>query len=211
MTADTPKKRRIPSVAACRAANSRDPNGAPNGRLAEIEAVARQLLTLPESERLPAAMRAFPPSNLKAALYFYAKGDAPAEACRKSGAHPASFDLYLRTDNIGTDLRQVMKGVLEVDYAPAAFRFLNDAVHDINMPARCRIDAAKIIVDRAGFVAGAPAPQLYEKELEHMSLAELESHIKTLEAGMKDVTPAAATDDDSADDAPADKTPLQPH
>ena len=56
------------------------------------------------------------------------------------------------------------------------------------MPARRRIDAAKIIVDRAGYVAAPPAPQLYEKELQHMSLAELKSHIKMLEASMKDVT-----------------------
>jgi hypothetical protein len=213
MTADTPKKRRIPSVAACRAANSRDPNGAPNGRLAEIEAVARQLMVLPEDERLQAAMRFFPPSNLKAALYYYAKGDTPAEACLKSGCHPQSFKLYLESDNIGADLRRVMQGVLEVDYAPAAFRFLNDAVHDANMPARVRVDAAKILVDRAGFVAGPPAPQLYEKELENMSIHELQSHLHKLEASLKDVTPKAADEDgDSADDAPADdNTPPQPH
>jgi hypothetical protein len=43
-----------------------------------------------------------------------------------------------------------------------------------------------------------------------MSIAELESHIHTLEASLKDVTPAA-TDDDSADDALADDSPPQPH
>ncbi len=78
------------------------------------------------------------------------------------------------------------------------------------MPARCRIDAAKIIVDRAGYVAAPPAPQLNEKELQHMSIAELETFIREKEAKLKDVTPAA-TDDDSADDAPADDTPPQPH
>jgi hypothetical protein len=54
------------------------------------------------------------------------------------------------------------------------------------------------------------APQLYEKDLQNMSIAELESHIHTLEASLKDVTPAA-TDDDSADDALADDSPPQPH
>jgi hypothetical protein len=87
----------------------------------------------------------------------------------------------------------------------AAHRF-----HDVNMPARVRVDAAKILVDRAGFVAGPPAPQLYEKELESMSIAELEAHLHKLEANMKDVTPAA-TDDESANDAPADDTPPRPH
>jgi hypothetical protein len=135
-------------------------------------------------------------------LYHYAKGDTPAEACRKSGAHPNAFDLYLRSEPAGPELRAVMKNVIEREYAPAAFRFLNEVVHDPAMPPRVRVDSAKIICDRADFVAAPPAPQLYEKELEHMSIAELESHIRTLEAGMKDVTPAA-TDGDSADDAPA--------
>jgi hypothetical protein len=37
-----------------------------------------------------------------------------------------------------------------------------------------------------------------------MSIAELESQIRTLEAGLKDVTPKAADEDgDSADDTPA--------
>jgi len=178
-------------VAACRAANSRDPNGAPNGRLAEIEAVAHQLLRLPEDERLPAAMLAFPASNLKEALWEYARGASPAEACSKTGAHPQSFALYLRSSNIGHDLRQVMKGVLEVDYAPAAFAFLYRTMLDEAAPMRCRVDCGKILVDRAGFVAGPPAPQLYEKEMECMSIEELYAHLHKLEANMKDVTPAA--------------------
>ena len=46
-----------------------------------------------------------------------------------------------------------------------------------------------------------PAAADSYKQLESMSLAELESHLHKLEASMKDVTPAA-TDDDSADDFP---------
>jgi hypothetical protein len=104
-----------------------------------------------------------------------------------------------------------MRGVLEKDYAPAAFKFLFDSISDETMPARCRIDAAKIIVDRAGYIASAPAASDSYKQLESMSLAELEAHLHKLEANLKDVTPAA-TDDDSADDAPADdNTPPQPH
>jgi hypothetical protein len=77
-----------------------------------------------------------------------------------------------------------------------------------------RIDAAKIIVDRAGFVAGAPPAAAFDKELEVMSLDELQKLIGDLTreraAAAKDVTPARP-DDESADDAPADDTPPQPH
>ncbi len=199
-----------------RATNGRLPNGDNDLRqIQEIERVAWSLVHLPPEERAAAALKAFPPSNIKTALYHYAKGSPPAEAARLAGCHPRSFELYLQQSNsVGDDLRQVMKGVLEADYAPPAFRFLNDAVHDVNMPARCRIDAAKIIVDRAGYVAGLPAPHLYEKELEQMSMAELQVFIRDAEAKkisqMKDVTPTA-TNDDNADDAPADDALPQPH
>jgi len=209
---EKPKKPRIPSVAACREANSRDPNGAPNGRLAEIERVARHLLTLPADERLLAAMRAFPPSSLREALYHYSKGLSATEACKKAGANLNAFELYLRSDNVGHDLRQVMKGVLECEYAPAAFAFLNSAVHDTAMPARVRVDAAKIIVDRAGYVAAPPAATDAYKDLQSMTLAELEAFIRKAEAELKDITPEPIeNEDESADDTPADDTPPQPH
>ena len=59
-----------------------------------------------------------------------------------------------------------MKGVLETDYAPKAFAFLNATVHDTAMPARVRVDAAKIIVDRAGYVAGAPSADAASRDLQ---------------------------------------------
>ncbi len=78
------------------------------------------------------------------------------------------------------------------------------------MPARVRVDAAKIIVDRAGYVAAPPAQDDGHKDLQSMSLAELEAFIRKAGAKLKDVTPARP-DDESADDAPADDTPPQPH
>jgi hypothetical protein len=55
-----------------------------------------------------------------------------------------------------------MKNVIEREYAPAAFRFLNEVVHDPAMPPRVRVDSAKIICDRAGFVAAPSAPQPHD-------------------------------------------------
>ena len=122
---EKPKKRRIPGVGACWQAAGRSPSGAlldPASRFArmplnsksaeieEIERLARHLLTLPPDERLPAAIRAFPPSGMREALYHYSKGLSPAEACRRSGANPAAFELYLRSEPASHDLRQVMRG-----------------------------------------------------------------------------------------------------
>jgi hypothetical protein len=173
------------------------------------------LSKLPPDERLPAAMRAFPPSGVKEELWHYARGATPAEACQKAVANPKAFELYLKSEPASYDIRRVMKGVLEVEYAPACFKFLNDTVHDTAMPARVRVDAAKIIVDRAGYVAAPPAQDDAPKDLQELSLAELQKLIHDLEreraATAKDVTPPAIEDDDSADDIPADDTPPQPH
>ena len=163
--------------------------------LKAVEEVAFKLARLPPDERAAAALQAFPPSGIKQALWHYARGATPAEACKRSGCDPNTFELYLKSDNVGHDLRQVMKGVLECEYAPAAFAFLNSAVHDTAMPARVRVDAAKIIVDRAGYVAGAPAPDAAYKDLQSMSLAELEAFIRKAEAELKDVTPARPEDE----------------
>jgi hypothetical protein len=146
---------------------------------------------LPEDDRPSAIIKSLNPSNLKTALYHFAKGASPAEACEIAGAHPRSFELYLKSNDIGHDLRRVMQGVLEVDYAPAALRFLNSTVHDPAMPARVRVDAARIIVDRAGYVAAPPASDEARKDLQDMSLAELEAQIHWLEDSLKNVTPAA--------------------
>jgi hypothetical protein len=226
------RPKRIPSVAVCRAAQGRAPNGMPidpaarfartplnskTAELEEIERLARHLLTLPAEDRAAAALRAFPPSNLREALWHYARGASPAESCRKSGANPAAFDLYLRSEPASHDLRQVMRGVLEIEYAPAAFAFLYRTMLDEAAPMRCRTDSAKILVDRAGYVAGAPAADAaFDKEIEEMSITELTNLVGDLKskraAAAIDVTPPGeglVEDEDDGAPPPADDAP--PH
>jgi hypothetical protein len=181
--------------------------------LKAIEETAFKLSRLPQDERAAAALRAFPPSGVKEALWYYARGATPADACQKAGANQNAFELYLKGDSVGYDLRQVMKGALECEYAPKAFAFLHAAVHDVNMPARVRVDSAKIIVNCAGYVAAPPAQDGAPKDLQELSLTELQKLIHDLEreraATAKDVSPPAVEGDESADDIPADDTP--PH
>jgi len=178
--------------------------------LKAVEEVAFKLARLPPDERAAAALEAFPPSGLKDALWHYARGANSVEACKKAGCNPTLFDLFLKSSSAAYDLRQIMNGVLATEYAPAAFKFLHDTVHDTAMPARVRVDSAKILVDRAGYVAGPPAADTAYKDLQEMSLAELQAFIRKAEAELKDVTPARP-EDESADDAPADDNPPQPH
>jgi hypothetical protein len=78
----TEKPKQIPSVAACRAAQGRAPNGVPldpaarfartpinskTAELEEVERLVRHLLTLPPEDRAAAALKAFPPSYVAGA------------------------------------------------------------------------------------------------------------------------------------------------
>jgi len=147
------------------------------------------------------------PALLREALFHYAKGDPPELAAKKAGLKDlAAFKLYLQSDSIGSDLRAMMRGVLETDYAPKAFAFLNATVHDTAVPARIRVDAAKIIVDRAGYVAAPPDAARDPKDLTLMTREELHKFVIDAEAKLasqaKDVTPGESPDQDESDGTP---------
>jgi hypothetical protein len=82
-------------------------------------------------------------------------------------------------------------------------------VNDTAMPARVRVDAAKVLVDRAGYVAGVPATDDAHKDLQAMTISELEAFIRKAEAELKDVTPVASEDETDDTPPPADDAP--PH
>jgi hypothetical protein len=193
------------NIATRRALQGRKPNGAllaSPAKLEELTRTAQYLANLPEDARAAAAMRMWPQSNFREALYRHARGDTIAEVCAKTGISPASFELYLRSEPAGQELRQVMAGVLENEYTPNAFRFLHETVNDPAMPARARVDAAKIIVDRAGYVAGAPSATAFDKELEVMSADELQKLVNDLKAQRAaaaiDVTPQGEEESNDA-------------
>ena len=76
---------------------------------------------------------------------------------------------------------------------------------------RCRVDSAKIIVNLAGYVAGAPAATAFNKQLEAMSIGELEKLIGDLSrqraAAAKDITREAMADENDGAHPPADDAP----
>jgi hypothetical protein len=205
------------NIATRRALQGRKPNGekmiASPAMLEKLTQTAQYLANLPEDMRAAAALRAFPPSKLREAIYRHAKGDTVIDACLKTGVSPAAFELFLRSDEAGQELRQVMAGVLENEYAPNAFRFLHETVNDTAMPARVRVDAAKIIVDRAGYVAGAPSANTFDKEIEEMGINELTALVADLRskraAAAKDITPVE--DEVENDGRHLDDAPQQPH
>lgn len=86
---------------------------------------------------------------------------------------------------------------------------------DAAAPMRCRVDYAKILVDRAGYVAGAPAADAASRDLQDMSLDELQALVRDLSvqraAAATDVTPAPIENEIEGASPHEDDTPPQSH
>jgi len=132
---------------------------------------------------------------------------ASVEACSRAGIPIAAFNLYQEQSSFASDLRTVVKGVISTLYAPRCLSFLFETVNDVGMPARVRVDSARILLDRAGYAAAAPAEERDSGDLTQMSRDELHRFVKEAEAKLateaKDVSPAGETPrEDESDGAP---------
>jgi hypothetical protein len=151
-----------------------------------------------------------PPTLIRRAMLLYAKGATADEAARKAGVPIEAFNLYRDQDNFSGDLRKVLKGLVADVYAPRAFAFLHEVVCDSGMAARVRVDAAKALLDRSGYVA-APLPAepdptditlLSRDELTRLVIdltAKRDDIEARLAAEAKDVSPPQASDDGAPD------------
>jgi phage terminase small subunit len=111
----------------------------------------------------------------------------------------------LRHEGVRAEIERLTREALG-DHASAAVALLGRVIRDENVSVKIRVDAAKAVLDRAGFVAPrAPEPTMIgDKPIEAMSIAELEAVARETreylerEGVLIDVTPAPAV--------PAEKT-----
>ncbi|HUO90885.1 MAG TPA: terminase small subunit [Rhizomicrobium sp.] len=116
-----------------------------------------------------------------------------AADCAKQTAY-----RLLRHDGVRAEIDRLTREALG-DHASAAVALLGRVVRDEQAPLKIRVDAAKAVLDRAGFVAPkAPEPKMIgEKPIEEMSTAELQAFIRETreyierEGQLIDVTPAS--------------------
>ena len=109
----------------------------------------------------------------------------------------------LRHEGIRREIDRLTRESL-ADHAVASVRFLGSVVRNETEQTKLRIDAAKVVLSIAGYVAPkAPEPmQEIEKSIEGMSLAELDAALDAIkaknaqwDAAMIDITPAPGTID----------------
>jgi hypothetical protein len=96
------------------------------------------------------------PTTERNLVWWLAKGYGPEEAAKRAGL-PSTARLYhlKRTTAFADELRQALKDHLASELAPKAVRILDELMSDTKTPARVRVDAAKTLLDRAGFTPAA--------------------------------------------------------
>ena len=123
------------------------------------------------------------PTTERELAWWLAKGHGIEDAAKRVGL-PSSERVYQlkRARGFADDLRQALKDQLSVELAPKAVRILDEIMADTAMPARVRVDAAKTLLDRAGFTPAAiaaDAPPAIE-EMSRLSREQLEALVEQL-------------------------------
>lgn len=107
-----------------------------------------------------------------------------SESARKAGYEffdNAGYDL-VRLPHVAAAVEFEIRSLLQTEAAPAALQVLQTLLHDANSGGRIRVDAAKILLDRAGFTPPANSKgDAAERSLAEMTAAELKEFIGSLE------------------------------
>lgn len=114
--------------------------------------------------------------------WWIAKGCSPEEASKRAGL-PNSVRTYnfAKTQEFSLVLRQSLSKYLADDLAPKAIKVLSEIMLDEKVAGRVRVDAAKAVLDRAGFSSAAKPSGPDDRLLSQYTVEELERLVVTLE------------------------------
>jgi hypothetical protein len=129
------------------------------------------------------------------------EGLSPGDAASGAGYPARSYIDLLQSPRITRRIEWRMRSVIRNDLAPKAIRLLGRLVDDEAAPARVRVQAARFILDRAGYVPPKAADvEVNDKSIAAMPADELSALVNKLEGELasraKDVSaPNAAVHD----------------
>jgi hypothetical protein len=123
-------------------------------------------------------------------------GSTPRAAAIEAGYpdRPVAYRQVMESPAVRAAIEAGIRAELVTEHAPAAFRFLARVLRDENFGERARVDAAKILVDRAGFLPRQTvAVAAEDKDPDQMTTEELHALVERLGhelAGRaRDITP----------------------
>lgn len=145
-------------------------------------------------------------STQRELCWWLAKGCGPEDAAKRAGLPNANRVYHFaKTQEFSLVLREALAKHLADDLAPKAVAILKEILTDKGVAGRVRVDAAKALLDRAGFSAAATGkPRLgSDRALNEMSVTELREMLHALEqqrAEEAKVVSGAVVLSDGADD-----------
>jgi hypothetical protein len=132
----------------------------------------------------PPSRAGFDDTTQREICWWLANGCSKEDAARRAGL-PDTYRLhqFTRTREFADQLRQGLRDHMSVNLAPQAVKILNEIMSDDKVNARVRVDAAKALLDRAGYSAAESAAanqptRRAGKPLEQMSADELAAFIR---------------------------------
>jgi hypothetical protein len=127
----------------------------------------------------PPSRAGFSNTTQREICWWLANGCSKEEAARRAGL-PDTYRLhkFTRTREFADQLREGLRDHMSVNLAPKAVKILNDIMSDDKVTPRVRVDAAKALLDRAGYAvneAKKPEPKPADNALDGMTDKELEA------------------------------------
>ncbi|HUQ36938.1 MAG TPA: hypothetical protein VM144_11240 [Aestuariivirga sp.] len=121
--------------------------------------------------------------------WFLAQGYPQEEAAKRAGLPDVRrLHAFARTREFADELREAMHDHMGVNLAPKAVRILDEIMSDSKVQPRVRVDAAKALLDRAGYSASEERKKpLGPDDIEAMSVEELQQFIQAGERTMEDI------------------------
>lgn len=131
------------------------------------------------------------------------RGESLGTAALRAGIGQAAVQAAIRLPHVAAAIEAELQRVLQSEIAPAAFAFLRRVVASDKFGERVRVDAAKILLDRAGFTPIKRGEDKDIKDPDQMTTDELHRMVSQLERELSErATPITPGKPDLADLVP---------
>ena len=91
----------------------------------------------------------------RALCWHLAQGETKESAAAKAGLPNSDrIHAFARTTEFASELREAMRDHLSLNLAPRAVATLREIMEDTAVQSRVRVDAARILLEKAGYGAG---------------------------------------------------------
>lgn len=147
----------------------------------------------------PKSRTSVSPTAARELAWHLATGHSQAEAARLAGfPDPRRLTDFQRSKDFAVELRDAINDRLSLTLVPKAVKALDEVISDEKINPKIRVDAAKAILDRAGYSAVEVAARARTSEegdpMESWSIDRLQRFVSDFEARVREEEAKRAAD-----------------